>query len=91
MHGWERVDSKKVGRKGVEGNGRRSGQEEWTGKKVGWGTQKREEGVDRKGREKRVANLKNLVELGLVQELRMTSLHTLKLNGNLLPVGDVYT
>ena len=50
-----------------------------------------EGGVDRKGRGKRVANLKNLVELGLVQELRMTSLHTLKLNGNLLPVGDVYT
>ena len=46
-------------------------------------------GQEREG--KRVANLKNLVELGLVQELRMTSLHTLKLNGNLLPVGDVYT
>ena len=42
------MDSKKVGRKGVEGNGRRSGQEGWTGKKVGWGKQKMEGGVDRK-------------------------------------------
>ena len=74
------VDRKR--RDGWKGKGGRGGQEKggherevWTGK----------------GGDKRGSYLENLVELGLVQELRMTSLHTLKLNGNLLPVGDVYT
>ena len=52
MHGWERVDSKKVGRKGVEGNGRRSGQEEWTGKKVGGVNRRWRKGWTGKGGEK---------------------------------------
>ena len=101
MHEREGVERKGVGMKGVrrKGVGRkrvgRKGKMEWTGRvdrnrRDGW-TGKGRRGGQKKGGDKRVSNLENLVELGLVQELRMTSLHTLKLNGNLLPVGDVYT